>query len=160
MKRDLLGGVVSDHCIYTDPKVIADGGFKTNDQIIKALALGADYVMLGSIIGKSEEACGPTGVGLDKQKYRKYYGMSTKEAQIEIGEASMFIFDGRTKRAEGVSHSLRVEYCIRDWISDFDSDLRSAMSYANAPCLSEFIGNVRYDTISKDTYLKFMGKVL
>ena len=58
VKRDLLSGVSHKDCIYTEPKVIADGGLHTNAQIIKALALGADYVMLGEIAGSSEEACG------------------------------------------------------------------------------------------------------
>ena len=40
------------------PKIIADGGFSNFDQIIKALAIGADYVMLGKIFAMSEEACG------------------------------------------------------------------------------------------------------
>ena len=40
------------------PKIIADGGFSNFDQIIKALAIGADYVMLGKIFAMSVEACG------------------------------------------------------------------------------------------------------
>ena len=40
------------------PKIIADGGFNNYDDIIKALALGADYVMCGKIFAQCEEACG------------------------------------------------------------------------------------------------------
>jgi len=53
---------------FLAPKIIADGGFQRVDQCIKALALGADYVMLGQIIAKSSEACG--------REFRKaHYGL-------------------------------------------------------------------------------------
>ena len=92
------------------PDIIADGGFHNFDQIIKALALGADYVMLGNIFARCEEACGKTYINYDVEKYpnsivyeyerhddydnnyvlqyvkfREYYGMSTKKAQKEFG---------------------------------------------------------------------------
>lgn len=40
------------------PFIVADGGFDNYDKIIKALALGADYVMVGKIFAQAEEACG------------------------------------------------------------------------------------------------------
>jgi GMP reductase len=41
-------------------KIVADGGFKKYADVIKALALGADYVMLGSILNKALESAGET----------------------------------------------------------------------------------------------------
>ena len=57
------------------PKIVADGGFQRIDQCIKALALGADFVMLGQIIAKSNEACG--------KEYRKAY--------YKLGKGTRFI---------------------------------------------------------------------
>lgn len=57
------------------PKIVADGGFQRIDQCIKALALGADFVMLGQIIAKSNEACG--------KEYRK--------AHYRLGKGTGFI---------------------------------------------------------------------
>lgn len=57
------------------PKIVADGGFQRIDQCIKALALGADFVMLGQIIAKSNEACG--------KEYRK--------AHYKLGKDTRFI---------------------------------------------------------------------
>lgn len=57
------------------PKIVADGGFQRIDQCIKALALGADFVMLGQIIAKSNEACG--------KEYRK--------AHYKLGKGTRFI---------------------------------------------------------------------
>lgn len=112
------------------PKIIADGGFNNFDQIIKALALSADYVMLGKIIAKSEEACGKTCY-IEDQKYREYYGMSTKRAQKETGK------EGNTT-AEGISTLVPVEYPIAKWVDNFKSYLRSAMSYSDSRTLEEF----------------------
>jgi IMP dehydrogenase len=167
---DLMNGVIADNCIYTLPKVVADGGFSTNEQIIKALALGADYVMLGEIIGRSKEACG-TEYLLDKEwgdfeddyvekNGRLYYGMSTERAQIAIHEASYFKNNEFIlKRAEGIEKVIPIEYGIGDWLKNFNIDLRSAMSYANAKSLKLFIGRVKWDTISYDSRMKFMGKL-
>lgn len=46
-------------CLLDNPaKIVADGGMKTYSDVIKALALGADYVMVGSIFNKAIESCG------------------------------------------------------------------------------------------------------
>lgn len=112
------------------PKIIADGGFNNFDQINKALALGADYVMLGKILAKSEEACGETCY-IEDQKYREYYGMSTKRAQKETGR------EGNTT-AEGISTLVPVEYPIAKWVDNFKAYLRSVMSYCDSRNLDEF----------------------
>ena len=69
------------------PKFIADGGFNNYDDIIKALALGADYVMCGKIFAQCEEACGEK---LQKflysdgaYKYLNYYDAIKAKAYID-----------------------------------------------------------------------------
>lgn len=69
------------------PKIIADGGFNNYDDIIKALALGADYVMCGKIFAQCEEACGEK---LQKflysdgtYKYLNYYDAIKAKAYID-----------------------------------------------------------------------------
>lgn len=123
------------------PKIIADGGFHTNDQIIKALALGADYVMIGSILAKTEESCGRIVQRDDRYMYKEYYGMSTQRAQREFGK------DGN-KYEEGFHKTVKVEYTAQQWADRFKHDLRDAMSYWGAYTLDEFVGKVDYDIIS------------
>lgn len=171
VERDLLDTAIeSDKCIYTLPKVIADGGIGTSEQAIKALALGADYVMLGEIIARSKEACGQE-IPIDEEwddygedwvdvMGRAYYGMSTERAQEEINDASYEPNpDFKPKRAEGIEKIVPIEYSMRDWLNNFQTDLKSAMSYANAKNLLQFIGKVEWDTISVDSRMKFMGKL-
>ena len=120
----------ASHQYKSIPKIVADGGFNNFDQINKALALGSDYVMIGQILAKSEEACGDTCY-IDEKKYREYYGMSTKRAQKETGRA------GNTT-AEGICKLVPVEYPIAKWVDNFKAYLRSVMSYCDCRNLEEF----------------------
>lgn len=132
------------------PKIVADGGFNTIRQCVTALALGADFVMIGKILAKSEEACGETKKQFDGLKYvkaREYFGMSTEKAQILINDASIIKQDKFVpKHSEGLVKYVFVEYKLNDWLADFEHALRSSMSYAGARTLEQYIGKVLWDT--------------
>ena len=127
------------------PKIIADGGFNNFDQIIKALAIGADYVMLGRIFAMSEEACGETVTISPDQQRRKYYGMSTKKAQSEFGNTEL-------KTAEGIETLVPIKYTLAGWCDNFISYLRSAMSYCNSRTLDQFKTNAKIEQISNNSF--------
>ena len=151
-----------------DIKIVADGGFKTYKDIIMALALGSDYVMLGSMISKSLEACGDSYVvnGRDYVKitksealsyfneggeiYKIYIGMSTKTTQRSWGRKEE---DLRT--SEGITLYNKVEYKIGGWVENFSDYLRSAMSYTDKKELSDFIGGVEYVHITQNSFNRF-----
>jgi IMP dehydrogenase/GMP reductase len=144
------------------PKIVADGGMKDYADIIKALALGADYVMLGSILNKTLESCADSylyGIKLNKKmakfffdrKYpvKKYFrGMSTKEAQKAMGKT---VF----KTSEGVVRFRKVEYKLQSWVENFEHYLRNAMSYSNCKTLEEFIGSCNPILITPSAYKRF-----
>ena len=149
------------------PMIVADGGFNTHGDIIKALALGADYVMCGKIFAKSVEGCGeiksqikPLNYDILKdgpfnewirtqdvsrikflECYREYYGMSTKRAQIEFGKEGI-------KTEEGIASVIRIEYSLEDWTQRFTDYLKSAMSYTNHKGLETFVGGVLWGILS------------
>ncbi len=141
------------------PKIIADGGFKNFDQIIKAIALGADYCMLGEIFAKCKEACGeikkkyPNKKFLTEDefnnpiKYRNYYGMSTKRAQQELGVTD----PEKLKTAEGIEKQVNIDYTLEQWVDNFKHYLRSAMSYTGCRTLEEF-SKVRTEVISNQSF--------
>lgn len=144
------------------PKIVADGGMKNYADIIKALALGADMIMVGSIFNKTIESCGDSylyGVKLNnkiakiffdrKFPVKKYFrGMSTKEAQKAMGKSVL-------KTSEGVIRYRKVEYTLSGWVENFEHYLRSAMSYSNCKTLEEFTGSSNFIQITENSYNRF-----
>lgn len=144
------------------PKIIADGGMKDYSDIIKALYLGADLVMIGSIFNKALESCGSNyfmGIKVGRKTaeilykrgftIKKYFrGMSTKEAQKAMGKKNL-------KTSEGVVRYRKVEYTLDGWFENFNHYLRSAMSYCDCQSLKEFIGRKDYVFISTNAYHRF-----
>lgn len=152
--------------------IVADGGFKKYSDIIKALALGADYVMLGSIFNKALESAGETRFesifedeiidqysekGLEYFNhyknnmdnctlYKTFRGMSTKEVQKSWGRENL-------KTSEGVTRQLKVEYTISGWVENFSDYLRSAMSYCNSNDIYYF--SPEFILISQKAYERF-----
>jgi len=144
------------------PYIVADGGMKDYVDVIKALALGADYVMIGSIFNKAIESCGDDylyGVKLNKKTaerlfdkgfpIKKYFrGMSTKEAQKAMGKT---VF----KTSEGVVRYRKAEYHLNGWVKNFEHYLRNTMSFSNAKTLQEFIGRADICWITDKGYDRF-----
>ena len=146
-------------------KIIADGGMKDYSDIIMALSLGADYVMVGSLLNKALESCGDTYL-FDFIKIKpdtkfaywafkkgwkitkKFRGMSTKEVQRKWGNKFL-------KTSEGIVTKRRVEYTLEQWVENFDSYLRSTMSYSNAETLKRFVGEAEVIKISDKAYKRF-----
>lgn len=149
--------------------IIADGGMKNYSDVIKAIALGADYVMVGSLLNKCLESCGETRIfnhfkinlrsnlGFNFAHYafkagfkltKRFRGMSTKEVQKNWGNEVL-------KTSEGVVRVRPVEYTIAQWSGNFEDYLRSAMSYTNCKTLEEFRGNVKLNMISEQSYKRF-----
>ena len=148
--------------VDTIPKIVADGGIKDYADIIKALALGADYVMAGSIFNKALESSGQDylyGIKISRNLAGKFfdwgfpikkdfYGMSTKIAQKKMGKTVL-------KTSEGVVRKLKVEYRLKSWVENFKHYLTTAMSYSNAKTLEEFIGKADFNLITENAFNRF-----
>jgi len=150
--------------------IVADGGFKKYADIIKALGLGANYVMLGSMLNKALESAGETTKVADSlgnheiidqyseeanqmfnagiSLYKTFRGMSTKEVQKLWGKENLTTSEGVVRRND-------VEYTLEGWVKNFESYLRSAMSYAGKKSLNDFIGNVTFRKISLNSFRRF-----
>jgi len=150
----------------TPTKIIADGGFKNFSDIIKALALGSDYVMLGGIFNKCLESCSDNFIlngedfhEIDLQEaiikfekgfpiYKYYRGMSTKEVQKSWNKEVL-------KTGEGVSRYNKVEHKLEGWVENFVDYLKSAMSYCDSRTLEQFIGQVNFEMITQNSFMRF-----
>lgn len=146
--------IVGDKNYKRIPKIVADGGIRDYGDIMKALALGADYVMCGTIFASMLESAAPKydwdgnevdsydGMkrGEDGMWYQDgelvgelsldFYGMASREGQIALNGS-------KTRTSEGLKKKLTVKYTIHGWVDNFISLLRSCMSYINAHNLQE-----------------------
>ena len=119
---------------YELPKLVADGGIRGISDIIKALALGADYVMLGTVLARCKEASAETFANTNGELVKLFYGMSTPFAQ-------KYYKNGENRRTEGRRIEIKTEYTIEEFVNEFEDYMRSAMSYCNARTLNEFKPN-------------------
>lgn len=151
--------------IKSPAKIIADGGFKKYADIIKALALGADFVMLGTVFNKALESTGKTVTDLGNvinqhseealsmfnsgcSLFKEFRGMSTKEVQSSWGNTQL-------KTSEGVVRTHKVEYTLSGWVENFTHYLKSAMSYTDSLSLDEFIGKAEFIQITGNAFNRF-----
>jgi len=145
-----------------DAKIIADGGMRKYSDIIKALALGADIVMIGSLFNKTLQSCSTTylwktfKVSGDLEKwlftnkfnlYKKFRGMSTKEVQKDWGKKKLTTSEGIVKWNE-------VLYDLPKWVENFEDYLKSAMSYTSSTNLIDFKDSKKV-LISASAYRRF-----
>ena len=110
-------------------RIIADGGMKTSGDIVKALAAGADFVMLGSMLAGTIETPGEAFYK-DGVKYKSYRGMASVEAQMN--------WRGHYSSEEGVSHAVPQKGAVRNELKSIASGIRSGLSYSGALNLKEF----------------------
>jgi IMP dehydrogenase len=110
-------------------QIIADGGIKNAGDAVKALAAGADFVMLGSLLAGTDESPGVTFESSKGRKYKQYRGMASKEAQHE--------WRGRTASLEGVATTIDYKGSVRGILEVLQNNIRSGLSYSGARNISE-----------------------
>lgn len=71
-------------CARTDRSIVADGGIRTAGDVVKALAFGADFVMIGGMLAGTEYTPGEVITKENGKKVKLYRGMASREAQEDI----------------------------------------------------------------------------
>ena len=122
-------------------KIIADGGIKSSGDVAKAIALGADIVMLGRLLSGTRETPGEV-IKYNGQLWKKYrgsasFGVKMRNEFIE-GEETMVAYKGVVKN-------------VIDGISD---GLKSSMSYMNCFSLDELRKTETFAILSNSSYLE------
>ena len=117
-------------------KLIADGGIKTSGDIVKALAAGADFVMLGSMLAGTDETPGAILQKHDGTTYKIYRGMASKEAQYD--------WRGEARSLEGVSTTVPGRGPVNNILKDLAQNIRSGLSYSGARNIRELQGKSEF----------------
>lgn len=118
-------------CAKVDRSIVADGGLRTPGDIVKALAFGADFVMLGGMFAGTA----PTpGAVLEKngERFKQYRGMASAEAQEDFMGPI-----GDWKTAEGVAVKIPYREDHNEIVADIVGGLRSGLTYGGAAKISE-----------------------
>ena len=125
--------------------IIADGGIRNSGDIVKALAAGADFVMLGSLLAGTTEAPGDILVGRDGSKQKAYRGMASKDAQMS--------WRGKTASLEGIATTVPYKGTVVDILDDLERGIRSGLSYSGARTITELQAKAKFirQTVSGQT---------
>jgi len=108
--------------------IIADGGLRNSGDIVKALAAGADFVMLGSLLSGTDEAPGDI-INTHEGKVKSYRGMASKDAQVE--------WRGKTASLEGIATTVPCKGPVEDVLEELERGIRSGLSYSGARSIRE-----------------------
>ncbi|PJD96560.1 MAG: guanosine monophosphate reductase [Legionella sp.] len=131
-------------CARSDRSIVADGGIKTSGDIVKALAFGADFVMIGGMLAGTHPTPGDYLVKEDGSKVKRYRGMASQEAQ----EAFMGPMH-EWKTAEGVATEVPYKDHTDHIIADIVGGLRSGLTYAGADTISELQRKLNYVLVTQ-----------
>lgn len=119
--------------------LIADGGCKSSGDIVKALAVGADCVMVGGLLAGTEEAPGDIEYS-GGRVYKTFRGMGSEDAMSQgsadrYGQAGL----GETKKfvPEGVSGRVPYKGMVEDIVYQLMGGVRSGLGYVGAKNLTE-----------------------
>jgi IMP dehydrogenase len=141
---------VARACRETGTPLIADGGIKHTGDIAKAIASGADVVMIGSLFAGSEESPGET-ILLDGRRYKQVRGMGSIGAMRKGSKDRYFqseVTDSHKFVPEGIEGRVPYSGPVGDTIYQMMGGLRSAMGYTGNQTIPEFKKNGRFIKIT------------
>jgi len=131
-----LESVIDCAQTHHNVSVIADGGIKNSGDIAKALAGGADFAMIGSILAGTD--CTPGEIILSENGDRRkvYRGMASKDAQMD--------WRGKSSSLEGISTTVPYKGATFDVVEQLENGIRSAFSYSGARTIVEYWSKVQF----------------
>ncbi|MCD6524883.1 MAG: IMP dehydrogenase [Thermococcus sp.] len=131
--------LVADKASEYGLHVIADGGIRYSGDIVKAIAAGADAVMLGSLLAGTKEAPGKEVV-INGRRYKQYRGMGSLGAMMK-GGAERYYQKGHMKTRkfvpEGVEGVVPYKGPVSEVLYQLVGGLRSGMGYVGARNIEE-----------------------
>jgi len=127
--------------------VIADGGIKYSGDITKAIAAGADSIMLGSLLAGCEESPGDSEIYQGRQ-FKVYRGMGSLGAMAKGSKDRYFQEDNKKLVPEGVEGRVPYKGPVSDTIYQLMGGLRSGMGYCGAANIDELKKNGKFVKIT------------
>jgi IMP dehydrogenase len=139
-------------CRKVDRPIIADGGIRQPADAVKALAAGAEFVMLGGLLAGTDESPGEIDskkINGKEFKVKKFRGMASKEAQEDfMGSMSEW------KTAEGVSLEVPLKGSAKNIILDIMGGIRSGLTYCGASTIRDLQRKAQFIEITPAGWLE------
>ena len=133
----------------TGVPLIADGGIRYSGDIVKALAAGANSVMLGGMFAGVEESPGETII-FNGRKYKSYRGMGSLEAMEKGSKDRYFqssVTDSKKLVPEGIAARVPYKGTLYEVVYQMLGGLRAGMGYCGAPTISD-LHNAQFTRIT------------
>jgi IMP dehydrogenase len=148
--------LVADRAKEYGIHVIADGGIRYSGDIVKAIAAGADAVMLGSLLAGTKEAPGKEVV-INGRRYKQYRGMGSLGAMMK-GGAERYYQKGHMKTRkfvpEGVEGVVPYKGPVGDVLYQLIGGLRSGMGYVGAGSIPQLKERGEFVVITHAGYIE------
>lgn len=134
-------------CSRVDRSIVADGGIRTPGDIVKALAFGADFVMVGSMFSGTRPTPGKVETRIldngKEYKFKTYRGMASREvAEDYLGGVAQW------RTAEGVATEVPYREDEEAIVADIVGGLRSGLTYGGAATIEELQRKLDYIVVT------------
>ncbi len=130
-----------------DRCIIADGGVKFSGDVVKAIAMGADTVMIGSLFAGTDESPGET-ILYQGRSYKIYRGMGSIDAMKEGSSDRYFQEKSKKLVPEGIVGRVPVKGPVAESLYQLVGGLRSGMGYVGAADIRELQDKAQFVEIS------------
>ena len=130
-----------------DIPIIADGGVKYSGDLVKAIAVGADAIMIGSLFAGCEESPGENEIYQGRQ-FKVYRGMGSLAAMAKGSGDRYFQEDAKKLVPEGVEGRVPYKGTVSDTIYQLMGGLRSGMGYCGTKTVRDLQQNGRFVRIT------------
>lgn len=135
-----LSAIQEIHGVYPELSIISDGGIKSSGDIVKALAAGADAVIIGSLLAGTTESPGEA-VTQNGNLVKEFRGMAAPETLREAG---------KEVNPEGVSGVVPYRGLVKDVIDELAKGIRAGFAYLGARNIQELRKNAKWVRITQN----------
>lgn len=138
---------VAQYAKIKNVSVIGDGGIKLSGDIVKAIASGANCVMLGSLFAGTEEAPGEEVI-YQGRKFKSYQGMGSLSAMKRGSKDRYFQSDAKKLVPEGIEGRVPYKGSLSEVVYQLCGGLRAGMGYCGTPDIDSLIKNGKFVKIT------------
>ncbi|HET9553949.1 MAG TPA: IMP dehydrogenase [Anaeromyxobacteraceae bacterium] len=138
-------------CARCDRSIVADGGIRFAGDVVKALAFGADFVMIGGLLAGTRPTPGERTQAADGSWVKAYRGMASREVADEHHGGL-----AEWKTAEGVAVTVPYREDEDAILADLVGGLRSGLTYAGSQTIKELQRKLNYVLITPSGWRESM----